>query len=29
MTREELFYSQKNGYDVIDDAEKQKVHDYC
>jgi aspartyl aminopeptidase len=29
MTREELFYSQKNGYDIIDDAEKQKVHDYC
>jgi aspartyl aminopeptidase len=27
--REELFYEQKNGYDLIDTAERIKVEEYC
>ena len=27
--RSKLFYEQKNGYDLIDTAERLKVEDYC
>ena len=29
MTREELFYNQKNAADIIDAAEKKRSDDYC
>ena len=29
MTREELFYNQKNAADVIDEAEKKLSDAYC
>ena len=29
ITREELLYSQKNGYALIDEDEKQKIFEYC
>ncbi|MGI6027838.1 MAG: aminopeptidase [Candidatus Heteroscillospira sp.] len=29
ISREELLYSPKNGYDRIDEVEKALIHDYC
>jgi len=29
LTREELLYSPKNGYDRVDEAEKAQIHNYC